>query len=251
MIATLTALALMTLPAQSATQTPAKPPVIMIHGAGGGGWEYDFWKPVFEKQGFPVVALDLEPTDGDYAKTTVQDYIDQLKTWVPQGQRPVLVGASMGGILSLKVAEELDPVAIVLVNSVAPKGIAEPRPTDDIPDIMVWKDGPFQDTVDSMPDSDRKTQEWAHKLWRNESGQVLRALRQGLEVKKPACPVLVVIGTLDTDITPDTSQKIAAAYNADIKTYSQTSHVGPLLGRRAPEVARDVANWLQSRLTSP
>lgn len=228
--------------------TPQAHPVLMVHGAGGGGWEYDFWKPVFEKEGFTVIAKDLLPHQDDYAKTTVDHYLAQIKSWNPQAQRPILIGASMGGILALKAAEDLDPLAIVLINAVPPKGIGPTKPTTDIPDIMVWKDGPFQDTVDSIPDSDRKTQEWAHKLWRNESGQVLRALRTGLEVKTPTCPVLVIISAEDTDILPQTSQALAAKYKADIHTYSKTSHVGPLLGKRAKEIATQTLQWLQNRL---
>src|ERR1044072_9773573 len=53
----------------------AKPVAVMVHGAGGGGWEYKFWKPVFEAAGYRVVAPDLIPLKGGHVKTTVDDYL--------------------------------------------------------------------------------------------------------------------------------------------------------------------------------
>ncbi|MEO7454475.1 MAG: hypothetical protein ABIV13_06905, partial [Fimbriimonadales bacterium] len=40
-----------------------------------------------------------------------------------RGGKLVLMGASMGGILSLKAAETLSLDAIILVNSTTPKGV--------------------------------------------------------------------------------------------------------------------------------
>src|SRR5688572_9695876 len=97
-----------------------KPVAVMIHGAGGGGWEYRFWKPVFETAGYRVVAPDLVPERGGYEKTTFDDYVRQVVK--AGGTRPdILIGASMGGVLVLKAAERLQPRAIVLVCSTAPK----------------------------------------------------------------------------------------------------------------------------------
>ncbi|HWA83232.1 MAG TPA: alpha/beta fold hydrolase, partial [Fimbriimonadaceae bacterium] len=76
----------------------AKPVAVMVHGAGGGGWEYRFWQPVFEKAGYRVVARDLVPAKGGLEKTTFDDYVDQICR--AGGEHPaVLIGASMGGVL--------------------------------------------------------------------------------------------------------------------------------------------------------
>jgi hypothetical protein len=99
-----------------------------------------------------------------------------------------------------------------------------------------------------MPDSDRETILWAHKLWRDESGLVVRALRAGVDAKKPTCPVLVVISLHDTDVRPELSRKVAAWANADSIEYAGMSHVGPLLSTRAREVATTVEAWLAARI---
>ena len=210
--------------------------VVLIHGAGGGGWEYDLWQPVFERAGYRFIARDLIPSAGGLEKTTFDDYVAQVKSWIPRGESPILIGASMGGILALKVAEEVKPAGIVLVNSVPPAGVPTARtPKDRYPAIVRWANGPLSETRDAMPDSDEATIQKAGKRWRDESGRVMNTLNDRVTVRKPACPVLVVIGTKDTDISPETSQNVADWANADIHQYRNMSHVGPLMSRRATD----------------
>lgn len=224
--------------------------VVMVHGAGGGGWEYDFWKPVFEKAGWRVVAKDLLPAKGGLERTKFTDYVGQVEAWSkrPKGAKLVLVGASMGGILALKAAETLHPDALVLVDSVPPKGIGPARPQHDYPPIIKWANGPIKDTRDSMPDSDEKTIQWAWKRWRDESGGVLSTISQGVSVKPPTCPVLVIIGEKDTDVDPASGREMAKKFHGDIHFYQGMSHVGPLLSTRATEVASSAQAWVAAAL---
>ena len=229
----------------------AKPgTVVMIHGAGGGGWEYDFWRPVFQRAGWKVVAPDLVPVKGGYAKTSFGDYEAQVVKWGRGSKRPlIVVGASMGGGLALATASSLKPDLLVLADSVAPAAVPVERKQVDFPDVVRWANGPIEDTRDAMPDSDEKTILWAWKRWRDESGAVMRTLVTGVKAPKPACPVFVVWGEKDTDVPLATGLAMAKLYGADIKVYAGTSHVGPLMGRRATEVASDVLNWASRRLS--
>ena len=221
----------------------------MIHGAGGGGWEYDLWKPVFEKAGWTAVAPDLMPSEKGLAETTFDDYVAQVVEVCRKHERVVLVGASMGGIIALTAAEKIRPAAVVLVNGSTPKGIpGREKPAQEVPDIIRWAGGPIEETRTAMPDSDEETIQKAWKLWRDESGKVMRAIYEGVEVGRPACPVLVVIGREDDTIPPEASRRVAEALTADVHEYAGMSHVGPLLGKRAAEVASAVAAWLDSRL---
>ena len=223
----------------------AKPLVVMIHGAGGGGWEYRFWKPVFEKAGYEVAAPDLMPVKAGLAKTTVGDYVDQIVK--AAGDRPaVLIGASMGGVLVLKAAERIHPRALILVCSTSPAALAH-GPAKSYPPIVKWKGGPYSDTVASMPDSDEPTRRFAWPRWRDESGAVLNAIAKGVDVPKPACPVLVVIPGADDTIPPARQEALAAWAGADVMCFSGMSHVGTLLSRRGGEVAAEAVAWLSAR----
>lgn len=222
---------------------------VMVHGAGGGGWEYEFWSKEFQAKGWTVVAKDLEPVSKGLAATTFSDYQKQVESWARGAKRPlVLVGASMGGGLVLKAAEKLKPDAVILVNSILPKGIAEPSKAEPYPAVIKWANGPLKDTEDAMPDADRKTVLWAWKRWRDESGAVMNEIRRGIDVKKPKCPVLAIIGSKDTDVPPDGSVKFAKSLEADWFCFADMSHVGPLMGRRAGEAAEFALAWTRHRL---
>jgi pimeloyl-ACP methyl ester carboxylesterase len=222
--------------------------VVMVHGAGGGGWEYDLWKPVFERAGYRVVARDLLPASDGLAKTGFEDYVRQVQAWRPVGGNVVLVGASMGGILALRSANLERPSALVLVNSVVPMPVAMGyKNLPKSPPIIRWANGPLKDTEVAMPDSDRKTILWAWKRWRNESGAVMDELRAGIVAERVACPTLVVIGEKDRDIKPEESRKLAAYLKAEVHSYKGLSHVGPLMSTRAREVAQRVVAWLKKR----
>lgn len=221
----------------------------MVHGAGGGGWEYDFWKPVFQRAKWKVVARDLQPSKAGLAKTTYAHYVEQVEGWAKGAKRPlVVIGASMGGGIVLSAAARLKPDLIILVDSVAPAQIQGERKTAVFPDIVKWANGPIKDTRDAMPDSDEKTIQWAWKKWRDESGSVMSTIVRGVSVQKPTCPVLVVWGENDTDIPLSTGQEIAKAFHADMQVYAGTSHVGPLMGRRAREIAENTLAWVRARL---
>jgi len=221
-----------------------KPVAVMIHGAGGGGWEYDIWRPVFEKAGWDVVAKDLTPVKGGLKATHLEDYLRQAESWCPKDRPFILIGASMGGPIALKVAERAHPSAVVLVNAVPSSGTG----AKNYPEVIKWANGPLKDTVDSMPDSDEATIQKAWPLWRDESGAVLRTISSGVHARKPGCPVLVVIGTKDTDVAPASGRAVAKSYGADLMEFAGMSHVGPLLSRRAAEVAKSVVTWAGARL---
>ena len=64
----------------SAKQAQGKA-ALLVHGAGGGGWEYDLWREAFERRGWRVVARDLEPGASGLAATSADDYVGQLAQW--------------------------------------------------------------------------------------------------------------------------------------------------------------------------
>jgi pimeloyl-ACP methyl ester carboxylesterase len=223
---------------------------VMVHGAGGGGWEWRLWADVFTVAGAGVFAPDLRPSPRGLAATTFADYRTQVADWLAAAPVPVVaIGASLGGLLVLAAAAEAarPPAALVLVNPVPPYGI-EPRPPRRTrPAVVRWSQSDLADTMAALPDADVATARWAHARWRDESGGVLDEALGGIEVARPRCPVLVIASGDDDDIRPVTSRAVAQAFDGDFVTAQGCSHVGVLLGTRAAGAAALALAWCAAR----
>lgn len=223
------------------------PVAVCVHGAGGGGWEWAIWARVLRARGWRVVAPDLMPAAHGLAATSFADYRAQVLTWCAQASpSPVLIGASLGGLLALSVAAQARASALVLVNPLPPWGLPAEEP---MPPVVRWGSARrFAGTRRAMLDADDAARLYAFRGWRDESGCVLDEARRGWTVEAPACPVRVVASAGDTDVPPAHGWRLAQELDADFSLVADASHVGLLLGRRAACVAERVAGWLHLRL---
>ncbi|MFN9732293.1 MAG: alpha/beta fold hydrolase [Pseudomonadota bacterium] len=222
---------------------------LLLHGAGGGGWEWAIWDRVLRALGGVVAAPDLVAGARGLAATTLDDYRTQAAAAARAADRaPVLVGASLGGLLALQVAAAAPLRALVLVNPLPPApwhGLLPPR--DASPALVPWgRNASLLSTRRALPDASDATCEWAWRRWRDESGAVVDAARAGIEVARPRCPVLVIASEADDDVPVAASAALAQAWAASLWRLPGTSHVGPLLGRGAASCAARVAAWVDS-----
>jgi pimeloyl-ACP methyl ester carboxylesterase len=220
---------------------------LLLHGAGGGGWEWNLWREVLQAAGIGVTAPDLAPCNAGLATTTLADYQRQARAALLALPRPrVLIGASLGGLLAMRCADDAD--ALVLVNPLPPLPWAAQLAAREWPPVVPWhRDARLASTRRALPDADDATAWFAFARWRDESGEVLRAAHAGIEVTRPACPVLCIVSREDEDVPPELTQALAAGWRADLLHADTPSHVGPLLGRGAPALAERVAAWLSAR----
>ncbi len=217
----------------------------MLHGAGGGGWEWACWVRVFEAAGLRAVAPDLDPASTGLAATGLDDYLSQSRAALQALPRPrLLVGASLGGLLAAAIAPgQAD--ALVLVNPLPPAPWAERLPAREWPERVPWgRRARLASTRDALPDADPATALFAFRHWRDESGRVMREAHAGLDLSPPDCPVLCMASGADLDVPARVTEAMAAAWGAEWRTLEGASHVGPLLGRSATGCARDVLSWL-------
>lgn len=227
-----------------------RPAVVCVHGAGGGGWEWSIWARVLGAHGFEVLAPDLVAADGGIAATRLADYRRQVLDWCGAvAPRPVLVGASLGGLLALMVAREAAAAALVLVNPLPPQGAGTTaRPC--APVVPWGSRRSLQSTRRAMPDADDAACLYAFRRWRDESGAVLDEACAGLAVEAPSCATLVLAGERDSDIPAESSRRLAQELGADFALVAGASHVDPLLGRVAAGVAVRATAWLLSGIAS-
>lgn len=219
---------------------------LLLHGAGGGGWEWNLWRPVLEAGGLQVAAPDLMPVAAGVAATRLDDYIAQAAAALAALPRPrVVTGASLGGLLAARLAAQAD--ALVLVNPLPPAPWHSQLAVRDWPAVVPWRrDARLAGTRAALPDSDPASALHAFRRWRDESGAVLHEAHAGLAVEPPACPVLCIASAADADVPCATTRALASAWKADF-VMVEGSHVGPLLGRNAAAVARQTLAWLSAR----
>jgi len=222
------------------------PTTLAIHGAGGGGWEWTIWQRVWAARRRSFIAPDLMPGAEGLARTRLSDYLAQMRSAASLLRQPVLIGASLGGLVALAIAREVGASALVLVDPVPPLGI-EPRPaarTID-GDVVPWGcRRRFDSTQRAMPDADAAAHHFAFRRWRDESAAVLIEAQAGVAIAPPRCPVLVIAATHDEAVPTNASVELARQLDAALWR-ADASHVGPLLGRTAPLCARRVLDWLR------
>lgn len=107
--------------------TPA--PVVMVHGAFCGGWSFDAFRQPFEAAGHQVAAPDLRGHAAGARADAVTgvsmaDYAKDIAALCEaQGEPPVLVGHSMGGLVCAMAARRAKVRALVLLAPSAPWGV--------------------------------------------------------------------------------------------------------------------------------
>lgn len=226
----------------------SKSAVLFLHGAGGGGWEWNIWARVFQAHGFNTHAPDLFPSTGGLANTSLEDYRQQaLQHLRKMGSPKIIIGASLGGLLALTCfgeAEQLD--AVVLVNPMPPAPLHLSMPAlEKYPDIIPWKtNASLQGTRRSLFDADEMTCLYAFRHWRDESGAVMNAAMSGIDIVQPCCPILVMASEKDIDVPFAASEELAGNLNAMFIRLPGTSHVGPLLGKNAAQCALQAVAYL-------
>ena len=219
---------------------------LMIHGAGGGGWEWEVWRRVFAAAGWRVSAPDLQPVADGLEATTLADYEAQVRDWIRAAQPEVVIGASLGGLLALRAAGD---ARRVLVNPLPPAGFpGVPTSATRYPARVPWRaTASLASTARALPDADATTWHQAWRRWRDESGAVMNAAATGVPAAVPTTPTLVLASEADDDVPATTSRALAHALAADLLACAGASHVGPLLGRQAPDIAGRVLAWLRLR----
>lgn len=218
---------------------------VLVHGAGGGGWEWQSWAPVLARGGLAVFAPDLRWAPGGPAATTLDDYQDQVDAWcAAAGAGLVLVGASLGGLLALRAAARHPPAALVLVNPVPPAGVRPWPRFKDRAAVVAWSRAPLAATAAALPGLPMAHVRAIHRRWRDESGQALAQAAAGVFAPAPLCPVLVLAGADDAEVPPASSRALADRLGAGCLVLPGHGHLSPLLGERAARVAALAVHWL-------
>ncbi len=222
---------------------------LLVHGAGGGAWEWKIWLGVLRAHGLDAHAPELHPAPDGLAATFLRDYETQVRKYLLTLASPrVLVGASLGGLIAAMCSGDAD--ALILINPVPPRPWHLQMPAREWSPVVPWhRNSRLAGTRASLCDADDASALFAFRHWRDESGGALRSAWEGVEVAAPACPALFLVSTSDHDVPSAVSLAMASSWNAEVQMLA-SSHAGPLLGERAAEIAGQAVAWLNHRLAN-
>ena len=257
------------------TAPAGRPPVLLVHGMFGGAWYFDRWQRFLADRGWTAYAMNLRGHHdsrpvADFGATTVADYdADALEVaaWLHgvHGEKPLVVGHSMGGLMAQKLAEANAVQAAIFLCAAPPRGIS--ALTMNLLLKMVPRTGALfsgkpimlslEEAVDLALNRVAPDERAAmHARMVPESGRAARDLALGavaVDGARVTCPVLSVSCTEDRFVVASVGRKIARKYHAPWWLYPGHGHF--LMcepGWEGP--AGDVERWLahvSERLKSP
>ena len=241
--------------------TRAAPCALFLHGAGAWGGQWAIWRRVFEAEGWRTSAPDREPAAKGLAATRFNDHLAQsIEAFEALGgddaRPPVLIGASLGGLLAFAVAAQrrsahasIAPAALVLVNPLPPAPWAARLPalrSEGDADVVPWhSQGRFASTLRALPDASFSDRLQAFRHWRDESAALLQEAHAGLVLEATSAPVLVIAGEADTDVPPGVSAAFAQGIDASFLSVPG-GHIDPVMGGSAATAARLALTWLRA-----
>ncbi|MFL5102644.1 MAG: alpha/beta fold hydrolase [Xanthobacteraceae bacterium] len=246
-------------PARTVDGRHGRPLVLFIHGSFSTHEPFSRWLTVCEKSGWRAAVaarrgrLDLDPPCAD--GLTIADYLDDTRRVIDAlGERPILIGHSLGGLIAQKLAEEDRAAALVLLAPVPPwplmpQADALPALAPMLPSILAGRPvlpsywSAVRLILNRVPQPDRRR---IHASLVHESGIAYREMTFGTvrtSPEKVRCPVRVIAAEQDRVISPALARSICDYYGAELLVHEAHGHWF-IEEPGAETIAQDVIGWL-------
>ncbi len=249
--------------------------VVMIHGMWGGPWCWDGYRAMLEADGWSCLVSPLPCHDNDacaapdplLGRLSLLDYADALAARITAvGERPIVIGHSMGGLLAQMLAAQGLVRAAVLLAPAAPAGVWAIGPTvvrsfwSILTTWAFWRK-PVLQTFDAasysllhrLPPEERRE---VYGRFGPESGRVVFEIGLWLvdarhaarvDAAKVDCPMLVVGGREDRMTPPWALRRVARRYGATYSEYEHHAHW--LIGEPGwQDIAAEVLAWMNAQV---
>src|SRR4051812_20957420 len=247
-------------PAIAAEGRRDRPLVLMMHGAFSTHEVFRPWIRCFAEHGYRAVSvarrgrLGLGPANAKGLQFA--DYLEDSRRVIEAlGEKPVLVGHSLGGLLAQKLAEEDRCAAAVLVAPAPPRSLVPAlhalRPLAALlPSILMGKPMARPETCERIALNRVKCPMERQRIRESlvhESGAVFREMMLGrvrIDASKVRCPVRVIAARDDLVIPPRLAQLTAKQYKAELVIYENNGH-WLVEEPGADEIASGIVQWLE------
>jgi alpha-beta hydrolase superfamily lysophospholipase len=253
-------------------------PIFFIHGAFADNQVWNDFIPYFKDAGFETYAHTLFPDlrnkikNPDLPKLRLNDYIIQLSQAIDvitkkHGQKPIVIGHSMGGLLAQKLIELNLGCLGVFITPSPPKGCdvkslvvllthlniaLKNNPNES---YKVWEFGAKWGVLNQIPQAqkDKRNNEFIY-----ESGAALNDLVNfaqdenkigTIDETKFQVPTLTIGAKLDRGTLVITHRKTAKKYENYGGDYIEYPNAGHMIiyEATAPQLARDIIDWIKAK----
>ncbi|MDC9812149.1 MULTISPECIES: alpha/beta hydrolase [Rhizobium] len=246
--------------ADNSSKQSARPPLLFVHGAFTGSWMWSKYIPHFISAGWTAYCLNLrghyKSRSVDLTKVEFEDYLDDIRQAISEiveecAVPPVVIGFSMGGILSQKLAESVGIAGLVLIDSSICREVHDEVPYDDLaprlPGLVV--PAPARDEQSSA-DETLEDIEFQRKYLSMESARAFAAFSfhfgaEGISIEsgKITCPSLVMSAVND-EADDRRGRATARHIGGEYLGLQGTTHTGLLVGQRYCEAVSRMMAWL-------
>jgi len=235
-----------------------RPPLLFVHGAYTGSWMWSKYIPHFMNNGWKCYVMNMRSHYRsrvmDMTKISFEDYMEDIKEVISEcGEPPIIIGFSMGGILSQKLAETATPAGLVLIDTSISKEVNEVAPYKETVENTLGIIIPAPDrTEDSSIDESADDIAFQKKYLAMESSKALGACAcwlketKGISINSSliTCPCLV-IKAVSKDNDERQGRATAEHLNAEYEGILNATHTGLLIGQRYNEVVNIIMEWLK------
>ncbi len=252
--------------------------IVMIHGMWGGSWYWENYRKYFEGKGYRCITPtlrfhDMDPKgvpDPKLGTISLLDYADDLEKAIRGlDSKPVIMGHSMGGLISQILGSRGLAKALVLLTPASPAGINAMTVSvvrsfwSVLMGYGFWKKPrrqTFNEAVYSMlkllPPDEQKI---VYGRFVYESGRAASEIgfwyldpkkASRVDEKKVDCPVLVIASSQDKITPASVVRDVARKYGARATYKEFPNHAHWVVGEPGwQEVAEYAGGWLDKVLT--
>ena len=221
-------------------------PIIMVHGAFCGGWTFERIRGVFEARGHICLTPDLRGHEagGQPAGASMSHYADDIAALARScAAPPILIGHSLGGLVTQMAAARAPIAGLILLAPSAPWGIQGGTMEEAISAVSLYALGPFwslavapdyslakQYSLDRMEHADRRAvydrmvPESGRALWETLNWWLDPFMTTQVSTHRINAPVLAVAGGRDLIHPPTTVRQTAARLGAEVLVFPEMSH---------------------------
>lgn len=236
------------------TATPA--PLLFVHGAYTGSWMWSKYIPHFVELGWDCYAMNLrshyQSRVLDLSRITVEDYLEDIREVLSLLDKPpVLIGFSMGGILSQKIAETAALAGLIIIDTSISKEVhdALPYPLTDRIQPGIIMPAPLREELATIDESAEDIA-FQRQYLQMESAKAFRTFSvlcgaDGISIDgsliRCASLVIKAVSSEDED---QRGRLTAKQLGANYAGLWDTTHTGLLVGQRYKEVVDIMMEWL-------